>query len=73
MPDQTPEQAEPAQSAQSAEPGKSSDPAGPAKSVMDEESNFPRGLAIRLFAYLVAGHVLAGFLYLLFEAGAKSR
>lgn len=70
MPDQTPEQAEPAQSA---EPGKSSEPAGPAESVMDEESNFPRGLAIRLFAYLVAGHVLAGFLYLLFEAGAKSR
>lgn len=45
----------------------------PAKPVMDEESNFPRGLVIRLFAYLVAGHVLAGFLYLLFEAGAKSR
>ncbi|WTL28658.1 DUF6126 family protein [Streptomyces sp. NBC_01498] len=40
---------------------------------MDEERNFPRGLAIRLFAYLVAGHVLAGFLYLLFEAGAKGR
>ncbi|AZK98715.1 small hydrophobic protein [Streptomyces sp. SID5473] len=26
---------------------------------------------IRLFAYLVAGHVFAGFLYLLFEVGAK--
>lgn len=45
----------------------------PAKSVMDEESNFPRGLAIRLFVYLVAGHAVAGFLYLLFEAGAKGR
>lgn len=45
----------------------------PAKPVMDEESNFPRGLVIRLFAYLVAGHVLAGFLYLLFEAGANSK
>ncbi|MEV8290449.1 DUF6126 family protein [Streptomyces niveus] len=43
----------------------------PAKSVMDEESNFPRGLAIRLFIYLVAGHAVAGFLWLLFEAGAK--
>ncbi|MGW6513773.1 DUF6126 family protein [Streptomyces niveus] len=43
----------------------------PAKSVMDEESNFPRGLAIRLFVYLVAGHAVAGFLWLLFEAGAK--
>ncbi|MET9554590.1 DUF6126 family protein [Streptomyces sp. NPDC006645] len=40
-------------------------------SVMDEESNFPRGLAIRLFIYLVAGHAVAGFLWLLFEAGAK--
>lgn len=45
--------------------------AAPAKSVMDEESNFPRGLAIRLFVYLVAGHAVAGFLWLLFEAGAK--
>ncbi|MFJ6825611.1 DUF6126 family protein [Streptomyces niveus] len=45
--------------------------APPAKSVMDEESNFPRGLAIRLFIYLVAGHAVAGFLWLLFEAGAK--
>lgn len=43
----------------------------PAKPVMDEESNFPRGLAIRLFIYLVAGHAVAGFLWLLFEAGAK--
>ncbi|WP_435594356.1 DUF6126 family protein [Streptomyces panacea] len=46
-------------------------PEAPAKSVMDEESNFPRGLAIRLFVYLVAGHAVAGFLWLLFEAGAK--
>ncbi|MFI6079936.1 DUF6126 family protein [Streptomyces sp. NPDC051217] len=45
----------------------------PAKSVMDEERSFPRGLAIRLFVYLIAGHVLAGFLYLLFEAGAGGR
>ncbi|MEV0781178.1 DUF6126 family protein [Streptomyces sp. NPDC050428] len=43
----------------------------PAESVMDEESNFPRGLALRLFIYLVAGHAVAGFLWLLFEAGAK--
>ncbi|MER7664485.1 MULTISPECIES: DUF6126 family protein [unclassified Streptomyces] len=32
----------------------------------NEEKSFPRGLVIRLFAYLVAGHVFAGFLYLLF-------
>ncbi|WP_405609127.1 DUF6126 family protein [Streptomyces sp. NBC_01511] len=57
----------------SLEPSPEPSPEVPARAepVMDEESNFPRGLAIRLFAYLVAGHVLAGFLYLLFEAGAK--
>ncbi|MFH8617695.1 DUF6126 family protein [Streptomyces sp. NPDC017979] len=36
-----------------------------------EEGKFPKGIWIRLFAYLVAGHVFAGFLYLLFEVGAK--
>jgi hypothetical protein len=36
------------------------------------EDKFPRGLVIRLFAYLVAGHLFAGFLYLLFALGAKS-
>ena len=33
------------------------------------EGRFPRGLALRLFAYLIAGHLLAAFLYLLFEIG----
>ncbi|MFG3252619.1 DUF6126 family protein [Streptomyces sp. NPDC048172] len=33
------------------------------------EGRFPRGLALRLFAYLIAGHLLAAFLYLLFEVG----
>ncbi|MFD3488195.1 DUF6126 family protein [Streptomyces sp. NPDC058665] len=64
------QQPSPEERAQPAEPVP---PAEPVKSVMDEERNFPRGLAIRLFAYLVAGHVLAGFLYLLFEAGAGGR
>ncbi|MER6912178.1 DUF6126 family protein [Streptomyces sp. NPDC000594] len=36
-----------------------------------QEGKFPRGLVIRLFAYLIAGHVFAFFLYLLFEVGAK--
>ncbi len=32
----------------------------------------PRGVIIRLFAYLVAGHIIAAFLYLLFVvAGSK--
>ncbi|MCT2590327.1 DUF6126 family protein [Streptomyces sp. N2-109] len=33
------------------------------------EGRFPRGLALRLFAYLIAGHFIAGFLYLLFALG----
>lgn len=35
------------------------------------DGRFPRGLALRLFVYLVAGHFFAGFLYLLFALGAK--
>ncbi|WP_411072723.1 DUF6126 family protein [Streptomyces sp. cmx-4-25] len=35
------------------------------------EGKFPKGLVLRLFAYLVAGHLFAGFLYLLFAMGAK--
>lgn len=41
------------------------------KKYRHEEKTFPRGLVIRLFAYLVVGHVLAGFLYLLFEVAPK--
>ncbi|WP_046499458.1 DUF6126 family protein [Streptomyces odonnellii] len=37
----------------------------------DQESAFPRGLVIRLFAYLIAGHLFAGFLYLLFHVGTQ--
>lgn len=37
----------------------------------DQENSFPRGLVIRLFAYLIAGHLFAGFLYLLFHIGAQ--
>lgn len=33
----------------------------------------PRGLVIRLVAYLVAGHVFAGFLYLLFLVGSQGK
>lgn len=40
-------------------------------SVYNEEGKFPRGLVIRLFAYLVAGHLFAAFLYLLFTLGGK--
>jgi len=32
---------------------------------------FPRGLALRLFFYAVATHILGAFLYLLFVLGAE--
>ncbi|MFF8828464.1 DUF6126 family protein [Streptomyces sp. NPDC015131] len=38
---------------------------------MSQERSFPRGLVVRLFAYLVAGHLFAAFLYLLFALGAE--
>ncbi|WP_413471140.1 DUF6126 family protein [Streptomyces peucetius] len=37
------------------------------------EERFPRGLVIRLFAYLIAGHIIAGFLYLLFLVGGQNQ
>jgi hypothetical protein len=37
----------------------------------DLEQKFPRTLWVRLLIYIAAGHVFAGFLYLLFEVGAK--
>ncbi|MFD7749919.1 DUF6126 family protein [Streptomyces sp. NPDC059698] len=50
------------------------DPLGPGRRAGEDpqEKRMPRGLIIRLFAYLVAGHVVAGFLYVLFVvAGSK--
>ncbi|WP_328941599.1 DUF6126 family protein [Streptomyces sp. NBC_00250] len=37
------------------------------------EGKFPKGLVLRLFAYLVAGHLFAGFLYLLFMLGGQNQ
>ncbi|MFJ4775867.1 DUF6126 family protein [Streptomyces sp. NPDC088762] len=37
------------------------------------ESKFPRGLVIRLTAYLFAGHLFAFFVYLLFVLGARNQ
>ncbi|MEU0167094.1 DUF6126 family protein [Streptomyces iakyrus] len=37
----------------------------------DMEEKFPRALWVRLFVYLIAGHIFAAFIYLLFEVGAK--
>lgn len=37
------------------------------------EAKFPRGLVIRLVAYLFVGHLFAFFVYLLFVLGAKNQ
>ncbi|MGW2559226.1 DUF6126 family protein [Streptomyces sp. NPDC001514] len=37
----------------------------------NQEQKFPVGLIVRLFAYLVAGHLFAAFLYLLFTVGGQ--
>lgn len=37
------------------------------------ESKFPRGLIIRLVAYLFVGHLFAFFVYLLFVLGAQNQ
>jgi Family of unknown function (DUF6126) len=37
----------------------------------DLEEKFPRALWVRLIVYLVAGHLFAAFVYLLFAVGAK--
>ncbi|MEE4493460.1 MULTISPECIES: DUF6126 family protein [unclassified Streptomyces] len=51
------------------------DPLGPGrpKNYDPQEKKMPRGLVIRLFAYLVAGHIIAGFLYLLFAVGMHNQ
>ncbi|MFE9394359.1 DUF6126 family protein [Streptomyces flavidovirens] len=35
------------------------------------EDKIPRGLAIRVFVYVVAGHLFAAFVYLLFTLGGQ--
>ncbi|WP_240137121.1 DUF6126 family protein [Streptomyces sp. MUM 178J] len=37
------------------------------------ERSLPTGLVVRLFAYLVAGHLFAAFLYLLFLLGGQNQ
>jgi hypothetical protein len=37
------------------------------------ESKFPRGLLIRLIAYLFVGHLFAFLVYLLFVLGAENQ
>ncbi|GGQ74823.1 DUF6126 family protein [Streptomyces sp. NPDC003470] len=35
------------------------------------QDKLPRALWVRLLIYIALGHVVAGFLFLLFEVGAK--
>ncbi|MEV6264799.1 DUF6126 family protein [Streptomyces sp. NPDC051784] len=42
-----------------------------AKGQDTQERRMPRGVVIRLFAYLVAGHVVAAFLFLLFTVAGE--
>ncbi|MGW1025754.1 DUF6126 family protein [Streptomyces sp. NPDC002577] len=37
------------------------------------EDRFPRALWVRLIVYIAVGHLLAAFIFLLFELGAKSQ
>ncbi|GAA2923135.1 MULTISPECIES: DUF6126 family protein [Streptomycetaceae] len=41
------------------------------KGADSQERKMPRGVVIRLFAYLVAGHVIAAFLFILFTVAGK--
>ncbi len=47
-----------------------SEPTAPRRSL---EDRFPRGLWVRLIIYIAVGHLLAAFIYLLFELGARSQ
>ncbi|MFE0804983.1 DUF6126 family protein [Streptomyces sp. NPDC058812] len=40
---------------------------------MNLQEKFPRALWVRLFVYLIVGHVFAAFVYLLFEVGTNGR
>ncbi|WP_424210695.1 DUF6126 family protein [Streptomyces sp. BI20] len=50
------------------------DPLTPAHTVRDRlQTKFPRGLVIRLVAYLFVGHLFAFFVYLLFALGGQNQ
>ncbi|MCX4782276.1 DUF6126 family protein [Streptomyces sp. NBC_01264] len=45
----------------------------PQQTPQTQQSKFPRGLIIRLIAYLFVGHLFAFFVYLLFVLGAQNQ
>ncbi|MFD9411160.1 DUF6126 family protein [Streptomyces sp. NPDC059989] len=56
-----------------AQPEPQTEPQAEAKTESKMESKFPRGLVIRLIAYLFVGHLFAFFVYLLFVLGARNQ
>ncbi|MFD4989143.1 DUF6126 family protein [Streptomyces sp. NPDC058374] len=54
------------------EPAAPAEPA-PARGRRDMEERLPPSLWIRLLVYVVVGHLLAGFIYLLFEVGTRAQ
>lgn len=55
-----------------AEPAAPAEPA-PVPRRRDMEERLPPSLWIRLLVYVVVGHLLAGFIYLLFEVGTRAQ
>ncbi|MFE4673921.1 DUF6126 family protein [Streptomyces sp. NPDC056723] len=53
----------------SSEPNDVTEPQRPAR--RDIEDKLPRGIWVRLLVYVFAGHLVAGFIYLLFTLGAS--
>ncbi|MFD5142121.1 DUF6126 family protein [Streptomyces sp. NPDC058401] len=75
MPDtQQTQQAQPTDQAQPTEQAQPTDQAQqPERTQQKQQSKFPRGLIIRLIAYLFVGHLFAFFVYLLFVLGAQNQ
>ncbi|MCX5192690.1 DUF6126 family protein [Streptomyces sp. NBC_00249] len=56
-----------------ATPAAAEEPEQPVTLIGRIESKFPRGLVIRLVAYLFVGHLFAFFVYLLFVLGGQNQ
>ncbi|WP_323145249.1 DUF6126 family protein [Streptomyces sp. NBC_01565] len=74
MPVESAETAETAEAVETVESAETAPAQAQAPSVRKRiESKFPRGLVIRLIAYLFVGHLFAFFVYLLFVLGAENQ
>lgn len=70
---QTPEPAAAQVQSSASEAVRPAEKAAPATVRQRFESKFPRGLVIRLMAYLFVGHLFAFFVYLLFVLGGQNQ